>query len=97
MWFHIVPLLFGNCAIRGDHIAPRRSALFMARSVPGTVQEGALQIRLHQIRLHKQATTTPGIGVAIQASPEPAWQAAEQCLCHDDALPDSSGWPKQNA
>ena len=30
------------------------------------------------ISLHKQATTTPKIGAAIQASTEPAWQVAER-------------------
>ncbi|MBD0866599.1 MAG: hypothetical protein GDA36_13965 [Rhodobacteraceae bacterium] len=31
-----------------------------------------------QIRLHKQAAATPGIGAAIQANPGPAWQIAER-------------------
>ena len=30
------------------------------------------------ISLHKQATTTPKIRAAIQASPEPAWMVAER-------------------
>jgi hypothetical protein len=30
------------------------------------------------ISLHKQATTTPKIRAAIQASTEPAWQVAER-------------------
>ncbi|MBD0864663.1 MAG: hypothetical protein GDA36_03170 [Rhodobacteraceae bacterium] len=29
-------------------------------------------------------------------SPNAAW-GIEQCLCHDDAPPDISGWPQQNA
>ena len=30
------------------------------------------------ISLHKQATTTPKVRAAIQASPEPAWMVAER-------------------
>ena len=31
------------------------------------------------ISLHQQATTTPKVRAAIQASPEPAWMVAERC------------------
>ena len=31
-----------------------------------------------QIRLHKQATTTPKVRAAIQASDEPAWVLAQR-------------------
>ena len=38
-----------------------------------------------QIRLHKQATTTPKVRAAIQASDEPAWVLA-QLIPLDDLL-----------
>ena len=47
LWKKIAPLLPGkagdpdatNCSILDDHIDPRRSAFFMARSVSGSIRE----------------------------------------------------------
>ena len=64
-----------SCSIPDDHIDPRRSALFMARSILREVRDGGASML---ISLHKQATTTPKIRAAIQASTEPAWLVAER-------------------
>jgi predicted homoserine dehydrogenase-like protein len=35
-----VEIAYGNCSIPDDHISPRRSALFMARSVLRDIRDG---------------------------------------------------------
>ncbi len=67
-------LLLSKCSIPDGRINPRRRALFVACSILGEVRDGGRACR----SLHKQATTTPKVRAAIQASDEPAWVLAER-------------------
>ncbi len=68
-------LLACSCSIPDDHLSPRRAALFMARSVLREVRNRGATILIH---LHSQATTTPKVRAAIQASTETAPVLAER-------------------
>ena len=62
-------------SVPDDRVDPRRTALFMARIDPA---RGPGWRAGMPISLHKQATTTPKIRAAIQASTEPARKVAER-------------------
>ncbi len=70
----ILGTIISACSAPDDHIDPRRRALFVARSILGEVRDGGRACR----SLHKQATTTPKVRAAIQASDEPARVLAER-------------------
>ncbi len=72
--FLAAPEALTSCSIPDGHIDPRRWALFVARFILGEVRDGGRACR----SLHKQATTTPKVRAAIQASAEPARVLAER-------------------